>query len=159
MKGIEFFFTVITILFVILQIMLFFKIWQMTDDVRKLTHKFCEKKKEIVIHGVLMDDDEETSGKQTNNTGKGKDGTGASANYAKGSRSSSLQIPPAPTTEVDSYDKRLDKVECNDKVRRIYDGKIMKVDAVSPSHIFCKGGFVEGYKWYPKSALEYIEKS
>jgi len=34
----------------------------------------------------------------------------------------------------------------------------MEVDSVEGKRIFCKGGSFEGYKWYPKSSVEYLDK-
>ena len=38
------FVSVLLIIFGVLQIILFFKLWIMTNDVRKLTEHFCDKK-------------------------------------------------------------------------------------------------------------------
>ena len=42
------FVSIIIIVFGILQIILFFKLWGMTDDVRKLTKHFCESSKPMI---------------------------------------------------------------------------------------------------------------
>lgn len=115
------FVSVIALIWGILNIILFFKIWGMTDDVRKLTNKFC----------VTSDNEPKVSNSITGNT----------QNY-----------------EDADYDRRLDNVKLGDKVMRKSDGKIMEVDSVEEKRLFCKGGNLEGYKWYPKNAVEYLDK-
>lgn len=41
------FVSVLLIIFGVLQIILFFKLWIMTNDVRKLTEHFCDKKETL----------------------------------------------------------------------------------------------------------------
>jgi len=115
------FISVIALIWGILNIILFFKIWGMTDDVRKLTNKFC----------VTSDNEPKV------------------ANAVIGNKQTSEDV---------DYDIRLDSVKSEDSVRRKSDGKIMEVDSVEEKRIFCKGGSLEGYKWYSKSSVEYLDK-
>lgn len=92
----------------------------MTDDVRKLTNKFC----------TTSDNEPKVSSSITENNQNSED--------------------------LD-YDRRLDNVKSGDKVIRKSDGKIMEVDSVEEKRIFCKGGSLEGYKWYPKSSVGYLD--
>ena len=121
MEFLTFLLAIVAIVFGILQVILFFKVWGMTDDVRKLTHKFCES--------------QQSEQQQTQ---------------------TSAQTEKELQFTNEKYDLRLDKVMKGDKVRRIYDGKLMEVADVSPGRIFCKGSLLEGFKWYPKSALEFV---
>ena len=115
------FVSVIALIWGILNIILFFKIWGMTDDVRKLTNKCC----------VTSDNESKVSNSITGNNQNSEDA---------------------------DYDRRLDNVNSGDSVRRKSDGKIMEVDSVEEKRLFCKGGSLEGYKWYPKSSVEYLDK-
>lgn len=112
---------IISLVAAFLQIILFFKVWGMTNDVRKLTNKFC----------VAPDHEHKVSNSITGNI---------------------------QNSEDVNYDRRLDNVKSGDKVMRKSDGKIMEVDSVEGKRIFCKGGSFEGYKWYPKSSVEYLDK-
>lgn len=93
----------------------------MTDDVRKLTNKFC----------VTSDNEPKVT------------------NAVTGDKHISEGV---------DYDIRIDAFKPGDKVRRKSDGKIMEVDSVEENRLFCKGGSFEGYKWYPKSSVEHLEK-
>ena len=59
------FLTIILLIFGVLQIILFFKIWGMTNDVKRLTNKFCNNdvNAEKVIFNTLIE--EETLNKST----------------------------------------------------------------------------------------------
>lgn len=114
------FVSIVALIWGILNIILFFKIWEMTNDVKKLANKFCSSsdyKLEV-------------------------------SNAVNGNKQ---------VSEDADYDKRLDNVKPRDKVLRKSDGKIMEVDSVEEKRLFCKSGSFEGYKWYPKSSVEYIE--
>lgn len=121
MEGFSIIVYIIILVWGVLNIVLFFKIWGMTNDVRKLTNKFC----------VVSDNEHKASYSTTENN---------------------------QNSEGADYDRRLDNVKSGDKVMRKSDGKIMKVDSVEENRIFCKGGSLEGYKWYPKSSVEYVDK-
>ncbi len=109
-------FYLIGIVIAILQVILFFKIWQMTNDVATLTRHFCSPQNT-------------SSSESVKSAKKAKEG----------------------------YDPRLDALRPGDKVIRLYDGKVLTVDSVEDNTIFCKGGMLDGYKYYPKSSLGYIE--
>ena len=113
--------SVIALIWVIMNIILFFKVWGMTNDVRKLTEKFC----------------------------------GSSENVPE---VSNKEFGGVQVSDDADYDRRLDEIRPGDKVKRKSDGKTMEVDSVEAKRLFCKGGSLEGYKWYPKSSLEYLEK-
>ncbi len=57
------FVSVLLIIFGILQIILFFKLWIMTNDVRKLTEHFCDKK-EIPNPLTISKEDREKATRQ-----------------------------------------------------------------------------------------------
>lgn len=59
----EAFVYLIIIVFGILQIILFFKLWGMTNDVRKLTEHFCDKK-EIPNPLTISKEDREKATRQ-----------------------------------------------------------------------------------------------
>ena len=120
MENFSVFVSIIALIWGILNIILFFKIWGMTDDVRKLTNKFC----------TTSDNEPKVSSSITENNQNSED--------------------------LD-YDRRLDNVKSGAKVIRKSDGKIMEVDSVEEKRIFCKGGSLEGYKWYPKSSVGYLD--
>ncbi|SDN81231.1 M penetrans paralogue family 26 [Prevotella communis] len=119
MPGWLTFIGIVMIVWGILEIILFFKIWGMTNDVRKLTKKICvpESKSQVSIE-TMGDND---------------------------------------VLEGGDYDKRLDYIKSGDKVLRKSDGKIIEVDSVEGKRLFCKCGSFEGYKWYQKNSVEYIE--
>ena len=66
-------------------------------------------------------------------------------------------IAPTSTKEQDTYDKRLDDVKPGDFVKRLYDGKKMKVETVNDGLITCYAGVIDGTQPYPKSSFGYVE--
>ena len=120
MDNFTLFVSVIALIWGILNIILFFKIWGMTNDVRKLADKLCGSSDYKPEVSNAVNGDQQVS-------------------------------------EDANCDKRLDNVKSGDKVKRKSDGKIMEVDSVEEKRLFCKGGSFEGYKWYPKSSVEYID--
>ena len=61
------------------------------------------------------------------------------------------------TKEQNDYDKRLDDVKPGDFVKRLYDGKKMKVEAINNDLITCYAGIIDGTQSYPKSSLGLME--
>ena len=113
----------------ILEIILFFKIWGMTNDVRKLTEHFCRE----------MNKSESKSKTQM-------------------SEISELTLTIPDDYEIGEYDHRLDYVKVGDKVRRNSDGKILRVESIGAKVLECKGGMLEGLLAYPKDALSFVDE-
>ena len=130
MEGLSIILGIISLIISLLGIVLFFKIWVMTDDI-------SEMKKDLRnIAQQLMD----SPNKSADNSNKNRN----------------LLVQKIESVE---YDKRLDGLTEKDKVKRKADGNIITVVNIgSGSHdryIFCKIKG-EGYKWIPKHELEYI---
>lgn len=120
---------IIMIAWGILEIILFFKIWGMTDDVRKLTDHFCKE----------MNKSESKSKPQM-------------------SEISEFTLTTPDDYEIGEYDHRLDNVKVGDKVRRNSDGKILRVESIGTKVLECKGGMLEGLLAYPKDALSFVDE-
>lgn len=68
MEGILNFISIIFIVFGILQIILFFKMWGMTNDVNKITRKIqCDKDKTWSVRRALLSGDKELAKKELMN--------------------------------------------------------------------------------------------
>lgn len=77
--------------------------------------------------------------------------------FIKEDKQNKEPIAPTSIKEQNDYDKRLDDVEPGDFVKRLYDGKKMKVEAVNDGLITCYAGVIDGTQTYPKSSLGFIE--
>jgi hypothetical protein len=77
--------------------------------------------------------------------------------FIKEDKQNKEPIPTTSTKEPDTYDKRLDDAKPGDFVKRLYDGKKMKVEAVNEGLITCNAGVIDGTQSYPKSSLGYVE--
>lgn len=73
--------------------------------------------------------------------------------FIKEDKQNKEPIAPTSIKEQNDYDKRLDDVEPGDFVKRLYDGKKMKVEAVNDG----LAGVIDGTQSYPKSSLGFIE--
>ena len=138
----------------ILEIILFFKIWGMTNDVRKLVNHFCGQTKpnkpEVEtkpFHIPANPDDYELDDYDRRLEKPNKPEVETKPFY----------IPANPDDyELDDYDRRLDDVKAGDKVRRASDGKILEVVSVGEKALECRGGMLDGIHTYPKDALSIV---
>lgn len=77
--------------------------------------------------------------------------------FIKENKSNDMAINTTPEKELNDYDKRLDSIKPGDWVKRLYDGKKMKVENINGDSITCYAGVIDGTLSYPKSSLGYIE--
>lgn len=77
--------------------------------------------------------------------------------FIKDSKSNDHKTDATPSKEQNDYDKRLDSVKPGNWVKRLYDGKKMKVESINGNSITCYAGVIDGTQSYPKSSLGYIE--
>ena len=114
----------LSIVWAILTIILFYKIWNMTNDVKDIRNQLLKDKE----NNKQSKADENNSLNESNPT----DGN--------------------TNTEPDILVPPFDKLKVGDYVIRKIDAKRMQIDTIKNTKFFCKGG-AEGYKWYSQFEL------
>lgn len=125
MEGMLTFAGIVMAVFGILQIILFFKIWGMTNDVSKIKDLLKTRLSAPSFKGVDNSITNENS-------------------------------MISPSKETGSANLPND-IKPGDNVIRLSDGKTMIVDSIEKGRYFCKGSFMEGYKYYRRDEIKILK--
>lgn len=124
----------LSLVFSVLYLVLLWKIWMMTDDVRALKEYFL---------------------REGNKSSSAYEAAAEPSASATPSEPSSSNAPSAEPSTPKDYDVRLDTLKSGDRVRRKSDGKEMRVESVAYKQIMCSTGLFS--KMYMKRDLEFIK--
>lgn len=116
------------------QIMLFIKIWEMTNNVQRLTDHFLNQAKAAAAK--LSED-------------------AAQAKSRPKDVSPTLEAKAQDFSEK-GYDPRLDSVKPGNKIRHLESGRVYDVCSIEDGRICCNPGFLTGYKFFKKEEVEFV---
>lgn len=116
------------------QIMLFIKIWEMTNNVQRLTDHFLNQAKAAAPKLSEEAAQASPTQKDVNNKPEAK-----------------AQDSPSKTE-----DSQLDNVKPGDKIRHLKSGNVYTVYSISDNKFCCDTGWLSGYKFFKKEEVEFV---